>query len=412
MPDAISNSIGESLHNFQAALNQDGQTLADFIDEHYVRKWRGEELFHVMAIRTSFVSAIESYLADRGLFNLERVSISPVTDPLAHDVEHTPAIFYKGHTYLTTHSMIYSKFLACFNRQIRGIYVDSPNIRLEIESPSGVQRNKYLIDFSQIDIELRRNRFLGLREYLDECDRVTEILQEDFEQAIAFFEDMIVACTSAVATKNADSLNALGIALEVPCRPFPRYRRDEAMEQLKTTALEKPLGKRTQSQFFWIVGLMRENYDLIYPYLKADGSKVPLSDFSSGMIYNYDLCAQSLQRHSGSYGPAFEVLSGGIREWLYEPIVERLIDNKILAVRPSIHNGDIENIDELGGYGPFLLAVYQKDEEGKPLFPETFGGGIGVERSLFALLCGENIQSVDQVTFFGKNPDSFPLYLY
>jgi hypothetical protein len=70
------------------------------------------------------------------------------------------------------------------------------------------------------------------------------------------------------------------------------------------------------------------------------------------------------------------------------------------------------HVDELGGYGPFLLAASQKDEEGRSLFPETFGGGLGVERCLFALCLGEKIRQVDQITLFGKNPDSYPLYLF
>ena len=79
----------------------------------------------------------------------------------------------------------------------------------------------------------------------------------------------------------------------------------------------------------------------------------------------------------------------------------------------AAHDGDnIENIGELGGYGPFLLAAAQKDDQGRALFPETFGGGLGVERCLFALCLGEKIRQVDQMTLFGKNPDSYPLYLF
>ncbi|MEJ2664891.1 MAG: hypothetical protein P8107_12775, partial [Spirochaetia bacterium] len=110
--------------------------------------------------------------------------------------------------------------------------------------------------------------------------------------------------------------------------------------------------------------------------------------------------------------PAREILSGAIREWLFEPIVERILDNRVLGVRPVIKDGNIENIESLGGYGPFLYFTSLKDEDGSPLFPETMGGGIGVERTLFALLRGEKVAKVDDITFFGKNPDSHPLYLF
>jgi len=75
-------------------------------------------------------------------------------------------------------------------------------------------------------------------------------------------------------------------------------------------------------------------------------------------------------------------------------------------------NGEIENINELGGYGPFLMAVAQKDENGNYLFPDTFGGGIGIERTLFALTKGKFVEKIEDVTFFGKNPDSHPIFLF
>jgi aspartyl/asparaginyl-tRNA synthetase len=412
MHESIEEYVGQSLFNYQAALVESGSSLGEFIRKDYIDKWLGDDLYNALAIRTTFVNALQLQLATEGLFNIERVSMSPVTDPLAHDVEHTPSIRYKGHTYMTTHSMIYSKLLALFNPRIKGIFVDSPNIRLEMESPNRVQRGKYLIDFSQMDIEERRNRGIDLDAYLNDSGRVQEILREDHEKALAFFERLITAAVTAVLETNEGNLKALGVALEAPKSPFPRFLKDEAVKRLGTKAIEQPLGKTVEGQFFWITGLLRENYDLIYPYLKADGSKVSLSEFTSSQIYNYDLCAQSLQRKDNTYGPAYEVLSGGLREWLFEAIVERLIDNKIIDVRPTIEGDNIENIDELGGYGPFLLAAAQKDDDGRSLFPETFGGGLGVERCLFALCLGDKIRQVDQITLFGKNPDSYPLYLF
>jgi hypothetical protein len=78
---------------------------------------------------------------------------------------------------------------------------------------------------------------------------------------------------------------------------------------------------------------LRENYDLVYPYLLPEGKKISSGSIQSDMIYNYDLCASSLSVDK-KQGQAFEGLSGAIREWLYEPIVERLLDNKIISVRP------------------------------------------------------------------------------
>ena len=59
-----------------------------------------------------------------------------------------------------------------------------------------------------------------------------------------------------------------------------------------------------------------------------------------------------------------------------------------------------------------ISAAVLRDADGNALFPETFGGGLGTERCLFALCLGDKNRQVDQVTLFGKNPDSYPLYLF
>ncbi|HHO76788.1 MAG TPA: hypothetical protein ENN05_10230 [Deltaproteobacteria bacterium] len=404
--------ISEDLFHFQATLEQSGVSIQEFIRNEYVNKWVSDTIYSAMAIRTTMMTAIHAFLASEGLFNMEKVQISPVTDPLAHDVEHTPTVHYKGMPYVTTHSMIYSKFLACFNQRIKGVYVDSPNIRLEIESPLRTQRGKYLIDFSQIDIELRRNRGIDFEMYKHEPDKVRSILKEDLDRALDFFERMIIAAMSAVVEENEDDLRYLGVAVEVPAQPFPRIKLDDAIKRYGKRAAETKAGEEISSQFFWIQGLLRENYDLIYPYILPDGSKVPLSSFTSDMIYNYDICTKALIRESNTWMPALEILSGGMREWLYEPIIERLIDNRIISERPIFENGCLVNIQALEGYGPFLCAVAMKDDHGRSYFPETFGGGIGVERTLYALLRGAKIEKIDDLTCFGKNPDSYPMFLF
>jgi aspartyl/asparaginyl-tRNA synthetase len=404
--------IGQSLYNFQSALNQNGDTLENYLNDNYFDKWLGDNLYHVLALRTTLVNSMHNFLTNYGLFNIERVSLSPITDPLAHDVEHVPSISYKGHSYKTTHSMIYSKFLACMNQKIKGIFVDSPNIRLEIESPVGKQRGKYVIDFSQMDIEIRRNRNIQIDEYKKEISKVTKILKEDFEEALLFFEKLLIHSMTEINNKNESDLRALDIAIEVPKSPFPRFKKDEVSIKYGNKEYEKKIGEHVNSQFFWITGLMRENYDLIYPYLLENGNKIPISEFTSDMVFNYDLCAKSLNRKSNKNGMSCEILSGAIREWLYEPIIERLIDNKVLLTRPEIINGNLENIDEIGGYGPFLMAVNSKDKNGNSLFPDTFGGGIGIERTLYALCLNEKIKVIDDVTLFGKNPDSHPIYMF
>jgi aspartyl/asparaginyl-tRNA synthetase len=410
MKDDTMSIIGQSLFGFQAALQQAGSSLETYLDKYYYDKWMGDTLYAAMAIRTTFITAMHQFLADEGLLNLERVQMSPVTDPLAHDVEHTPNILYKGQRYVMTHSMIYSKFLACYNPKVKGVFVDSPNIRLEIEAPDRSQRGKYLIDFSQMDIEVRRNRNIDLDTYKSKPAEIKKILEEDMEVATSLFERLIVHAMTKIVEKNDDELKTLGIAIEVPTKPFPRFVCDASKKKYGSD-FESKVGGEIKDQFFWVTGLMRENYDLIYPYLTPDG-KVSMADVTSPMIYNYDICAKSIIRETGKQTPAREILSGAIREWIHEAIVERLLDNRIIPARPIVEDGNIKNIDELGGYGPFLLMTAKKDANGNQVFPDTFGGGIGIERTLYTICRGPKLEKIDDLTCFGKNPDSHQIYMF
>jgi asparaginyl-tRNA synthetase len=404
--------IGDKLADFQAQLKRNGGSFEAHLRESYTDRWRGAPLPAALAVRTQLVVALHDFLAERGLINIERVSMSPITDPLAHDVEHVPVITYKGVPYRTTHSMIYCKMLACMNPVISGIFVDSPNIRLERAQPDGLQRGKYLVDFSQMDIELRREAKVSKERYFSDVKGVTVVLERERERILGFFEDMIVFATTRVRDRCRAELAALGVRIDVPARPFPRFDSDEAVAKYGKSNLERAIGEATGNRFFWILGLLRENYDLVYPYYKADGSVRDRSEILSKDVYNYDLAMGSTLA-DGKPGEAYEVLSGGLREWIYEAISERLVANGVLKAPPRFSaDGELDNMAQLDGYGPFLTAARLADAKGEPLFPETAGGGLGIERSLFALLNGPAIRRIEEITFFGKNPDSAPIYLF
>ena len=223
---------------------------------------------------------------------------------------------------------------------------------------------------------------------------------------------MIVTTMQDLIKHNSTDLKKIGVVIEVPDIPFPTFPKDESLEKYGAKHFEQKCAEQTNSQFFWITGLFRENYDLIYPYLLKGGKKIKPKEAKSASIYNYDIIARSIDAQSGKYSQAREILSGAIREWLYEPIVERIIDHKVLPEKPVVKQGNIENIESLGGYGPFLYYTAMKNKQGKPFFPETMGGGIGVERTVFTILEGEKIKKIDDITCFGKNPDSHPIFLF
>lgn len=400
--------VGRRLLRHQDHLARSGSSLREEIETHYLKKWEGESLYHVLRVRSALVSGMQDFLLREGLLNLERVQMSLVTDPLAHGVEHLPRIPYRESAYVATHSMIYAKFMACHNPHLKGVFVDSPNLRLEL--PSGQQRGKYLLDFSQLDVELRRERRVALEDYLHRADEVEAILKEDLSKALAFFEGMARAGFERVQAWAGPSLVSLGVRLDLPKGPFPIFYLDDA--PVPKEEAEAWFGTQTEAQAFFIVGLMRENYDLIYPYLREDGTRPPLAEVASRQIYNYDLVVKG-RLTDGREMPAFEVLSGALREWLPEAIVARLLDNGVIPEAPQFDaRGELENLESMGGYGPFLHLACRRNTQGKPTFPDTFGAGIGIERLLWALLRGPKVRHIEDVTFFGKNPDSAELFLF
>jgi hypothetical protein len=51
-----------------------------------------------------------------------------------------------------------------------------------------------------------------------------------------------------------------------------------------------------------------------------------------------------------------------------------------------------------------------KCDSGRSTFPDTYGGGRGIERTLYTLGRGQRVKKIDDVTFFGENPDSRGIY--
>jgi len=407
--DATGTTIGSSLEHFQKKLAEQGMSFSEYLLDSHVSKWTGEDLAHALKIRTALVLGLQEFLVSRGVVNIDRVSLSPVTDPLCHSVEHVPVILFQGTPYRTTHSMIYSKMLACMNSHVPGVYIDSPNIRLEL--PSDRSRHKYLIDFSQMDIELKRGQTLSEEEYFGRPRETAATLEQERDRALDFFEDLIIYGVKKVLALAGDSLTALGVTLALPQKPFPRFYKDEE-EDHEASSLERRLGGKAGVQFFWVLGLLRENYDLVYPYLSREGKRPAKESIRSRQVFNYDLCAAPLYL-DGTLGSAYEVLSGGLREWVYDAIVARLLDNGILREEPRFDGrGNLLNMEALEGYGPFIAVAHMRDAKGEGMFPQVFGGGLGIERTLFALLHGPKVKEIDEVTCFGKNPDSSLPFLF
>ena len=230
----------------------------------------------ILRVQTESLKAIHDYLYGQGLIQLMPVILSPITDPLSHEISDAEISYY-GQKLQLTKSMIFHKQISIAENNVKGIYIMSPNIRLE--KPNKKDSGRHLIEFSQVDIELR------------------EVKSDKFMELI---EGLIISIITRVKEKCEMELENLGVSLRIPARPFKIYSSEE---------LKKKYGEEFEKETsfheidpFWITDYHREFYD------KEDPER-------PGHYLNYDLM----------YPEGFnEALSGGERDFEYEILLRKI----------------------------------------------------------------------------------------
>ena len=86
----------------------------------------------LLRIQTEVLKALHDSLYNRGFIQLMPVILSPITDPLNHSV-YDASIHYSKQQLQLTKSMILHKQLTLSMSRAEGIYIVSPNVRLETE---------------------------------------------------------------------------------------------------------------------------------------------------------------------------------------------------------------------------------------------------------------------------------------
>lgn len=245
-----------------------------------IERIKKEELKDIMRIQSTALKAIHDFMWSKGITQLMPVMLSPVTDPLAHPV-HDSSILYGDTKLELTKSMILHKQVAMSRGDIEGIYIVSPNIRLE--SAENKDSGRHLIEFSQLDIELKG---------------------ASGEEFRSFMEDLIIYVFSFVKEKCKEELRRIGREIKVPSKPFKIYDSIE-MEKKYGKEFETVLSLKTE-ELFWITDLYREFYDKEDPESKKH--------------LNYDLV------YPEGFG---EALSGAEREIEYEVIVRKMKEREM-----------------------------------------------------------------------------------
>jgi len=230
----------------------------------------------ILKIQTEALKAIHDYLYEQKLIQLMPVMLSPITDPLSHETSDA-RINYFGQELQLTKSMIFHKQLAIASCITKGIYIMSPNVRLE--KPLKRDSGRHLIEFSQVDIELREvkaSEFMGL------------------------LEGLIISIIVRIKEKCERELESLGVSLRIPTRPFKIFSSEELKKKYgedfeKETSLK-------EIDPFWITDFHREFYD-------KEDPKRPRH------YLNYDLI------YPEGFG---EALSGGERDFEYKILLRKI----------------------------------------------------------------------------------------
>jgi len=242
---------------------------------HIIRPEMGD----ILRVQSAVLRSLHDFMWNENMVQLMPIMLSPFTDPLAHPV-HDSSIEYEGQKLELTKSMILHKQLSLMRDDLDGIYIVSPNIRLETGETGSSGR--HLIEFSQVDIEMKGA--LG-KEFRDLLER------------------LYIHMFSYVKKEGAKPLKRLGREVKVPFAPFPVYESSE-LEAEFGPDWEKMISLK-EKQPFWVLDHYREFYDK--------------EDPETGKHVNYDLM------YPEGLG---EGLSGAERETDYEIILRKMWERK------------------------------------------------------------------------------------
>jgi len=246
------------------------------IDE-YLSLLRSEKLKRAVRIQSEIIHLSRNFLKQKGFVEILPVIISPITDPLT-DYRIRGEIECYGFKYQITKSMIFHKQISLLS--LPRIFSFSPNIRIE---PASRQKSgKHLIEFVQLDIEMK------------EAGR---------EEIIKLGEGLLVYILKNIKATCRQDLEFFQRDLKIPELPFEKIPYQEAVRSYGAD-YEIALSQKSMDPA-WILDFPIENrefYDREYPE-------------QPGILMDMDLI------YPEGYG---EALSGGEREYQLEKIKKRI----------------------------------------------------------------------------------------
>jgi asparaginyl-tRNA synthetase len=227
-------------------------------------------------LKSTILGEASSFLRGKNFVELLPTIVSPITDPLNHEV-HTTRFTYYDQEYRLTQSMIFHKQLAC--KSFERIFIVSPNVRLETSEKA--LSGRHLFEFSQIDLEIRNAKR---------------------EQIMSLIEDLIITVMLSVKRNCSEEMDFLSSDPSIPSKPFATVKFMDAYEQYGKDF--ETILSASFSEPFWLIDFPiweREFYDLL------SEDKRTLKDMDLILPHGFG-----------------ETLSGGEREWEHQRILERM----------------------------------------------------------------------------------------
>lgn len=246
-------------------------SLEDFI-AHINRK----EMSSILNIQNALLNIMQNFAYAHGFRQIMPVLMSPITDPLNHDV-YPAEIAYESNELKLTASMIFHKQLALMVEGIDKILIVAPNIRLELSSKKS--SSNHLLEFSQFDIE---------------------IVDATIEDIMQFLEKLYIHIFSRIKIECSDDLEILGRELPDFPETFP-VRSTVGLPLSEVDDFCDKVSKEAVVPTF-ITNFKREFYD------KEDPN-------NPGTYRNFDIV------YPEGFG---EGLSGAEREYSYDQIIRRM----------------------------------------------------------------------------------------
>ncbi|MFA6531220.1 MAG: asparagine synthetase A [Candidatus Micrarchaeia archaeon] len=259
-------------------MTKESKAISDL--ESAIRHFSKPERRDILAVQSAILKATHDFMWKKGILQMMPVILSAITDPLNHPV-YDSSISYGGQKLQITKSMILHKQIAMSSPDVLGVYIVSPNVRLEMETLR--ETGRHLFEFSQVDIELKGAS------------------AKDF---MKFSDEMYAHIFGFVKKECEAELSHLGRELKIPSTPFKVYDSTEAKEKYGPD-FEKILSEK-ESAPFWVTDHYREFYDKQDPLTKKH--------------INYDIF------YPEGFG---EGMSGAERETDYDVIIEKMSERRM-----------------------------------------------------------------------------------